>query len=77
MRLARIKGVDIVVSPVLIVLAMAAAFSGFPIRVLILAVAVLFHEAAHWVTAAFGVPAGGNPSVPPWGKRKDSRHVRA
>ena len=53
MRLARIKGVDIVVSPVLIVLAMAAAFSGFPIRVLILAVAVLFHEAAHWVTAAF------------------------
>ncbi|MDD2573295.1 MAG: M50 family metallopeptidase [Bacillota bacterium] len=53
MRLARIKGIDIVLSPVLIVLAVAVACSGFTVRVLMLVVVVFFHEVAHSLTAAF------------------------
>ncbi len=51
MKLARIRGVDILVSPVVIVLAAAAVSLGFFTRGLMLTAAVLLHEAAHWAAA--------------------------
>ena len=53
MKVARIGGVDILVSPSVMVLAAAAACSGYLTRALILTAVVFLHEAAHSIAASF------------------------
>jgi stage IV sporulation protein FB len=52
-RIARIRGIDILLSPAVVVLAVAAVCYGHLAGVLLLSAAVFFHEAAHSVTATF------------------------
>jgi stage IV sporulation protein FB len=53
MKLARIRGIDILVNPLVIVLAAAGICLGYFTKGLILVAAVLCHEAAHSVMAGF------------------------
>jgi stage IV sporulation protein FB len=53
MGLLRIRGIDILISPAVIIMAAAAVYFGYFSKVLILTVAVLLHEAAHSFIAGF------------------------
>lgn len=53
MKLVKIGGTDILVSPIVIVLAAMVVFFGYATRLIVVAMVVLLHEAAHAFAAVF------------------------